>query len=81
MKIDINYSEEKEVSHIGVYACIQNGDIYLFPDHTSKTYGMLIQTSGKSRKIGLIQQSFTPCTNKEYWIKLNADSVTFNLKD
>ena len=80
MKIDINYSEEKE-NHVGIYKSKVTGNIYLFPDSGSMVRCMLIQTGGNMLKLGSIQEANTLCTNKEYWTKLNADSVTFNLKD
>ena len=81
MKIDINYSEEKEVSHIGIYESVITGNIYLFPDDGSKVRCILIKGDCITRKTGTFHEANTPCTNKEYWTKLNADSVTFNLKD
>ena len=86
MKIDINYSEEKE-SHVGIYSLTSNmleSDSsllhVLFTDENDSRVGMVINTHNTKWNIGEVSLDFISC-NSSYWTKLNADSVTFNLKD
>ena len=86
MKIDINYSEEKE-SHVGIYSLtseILESDSsllhVLFSDENDSRAGMVVNTHNTKWNIGEVSLDFISC-NSACWTKLNADSVTFNLKD
>lgn len=80
MKIDINYSEEKE-SHVGLYENILSGEIFFFSDFDSDCVAMLVKSNHGNSKIGSYFKNFISCTNCNVWKKINLDSVTFNLKD
>ena len=83
MKIDINYSEEND-NHAGVYECKITGIIFLFTDESDSGSALVLSVPKVYNGIyykGNIRMNLSSCTNKEYWTKLNADSVTFNLKD
>lgn len=86
MKIDINYSEEKE-SHVGIYSLTSKmleSDSsllhVLFPDENDSMDGMVVNTQNTKWSVGEVSLDFISC-NSSYWTKLNADSITFNLKD
>ena len=86
MKIDINYSEEKE-SHVGIYSLTSKmleSDSsllhVLFPDENDSRAGMVVNTQNTKWNVGEVSLDFISC-NSSYWTKLNADSITFNLKD
>ena len=87
MKIDINYSEEKE-SHVGIYSLNTVGLNspsailhVLFADKSNSKAGIVVKEQDTKWNVGEIGLDFISCNNSSYWTKLNPDSVTFNLKD
>ena len=86
MKIDINYSEEKE-SHVGIYSLNTVGLNspsailhILFADESNSKAGIVVKEQDTKWNVGEVSFDFISC-NSSCWTKLNADSVTFNLKD
>ena len=86
MKIDINYSEEKE-SHVGLYSLnssMLDGELsllhVLFIDENDSKVGIVVKEQDTKWNIGEVGLDFISC-NSPCWTKLNADSITFNLKD
>lgn len=86
MKIDINYSEEKE-SHVGAYSLnsgMLDGEFsllhVLFIDENDSKVGIVVKEQDTKWNVGEVSHDFISC-NSSCWTKLNADSITFNLKD